>query len=131
MDSYSNKGWKNPAVRNLNNFDPPGLTLHLKLRRTSDSYAIMLFTPFFGKLMCLCRGEISNVFFLVIAVSLLMTFWVSPFGHLKVSLACLQLILASIVLIGLGIIIPIHSQLVPNLGNNNHYADIRCNITYF
>ncbi|KAJ3648987.1 hypothetical protein Zmor_020751 [Zophobas morio] len=98
VDSYSNKGWKNPAVRNLNNFDPPGLTLHLKLRRTSDSYAIMLFTPFF-----------------VIAVSLLMTFWVSPFGHLKVSLACLQLILASIVLIGLGIIIPIHSQLVPNL----------------
>ncbi|KYB26739.1 hypothetical protein TcasGA2_TC033650 [Tribolium castaneum] len=98
VESFSNRGWQNSSVRNLNNFDPPGLTLHLKLRRTSNSYTIILFTPFF-----------------IVAVSLLTTFWVSPFGYLKLSLACLPLVVSSVVLLTLGILIPTHSQQVPNL----------------
>jgi hypothetical protein len=99
-ESYTNKGWSNSTARNINNFDPPGLTLHLKIKRASNSYTVVVFTPFF-----------------VIAVSILATFWTSPFSYMKLSLPCFQLVLASIILIALALIIPIHSQLVPNIGN--------------
>ncbi|KAJ3637736.1 hypothetical protein MTP99_001172 [Tenebrio molitor] len=97
-ESYTNKGWSNTTARNINNFDPPGLTLHLKIKRASNSYTVVVFTPFF-----------------VIAVSILATFWTSPFSYMKLSLPCFQLVLASIILIALALIIPIHSQLVPNI----------------
>lgn len=54
-------------------------------------------------------------------MSLLTTFWVSPFGYLKLSLACFPLVISTVVLLTLGILIPIHSQQVPNLGKLLHH----------
>lgn len=82
----------------LQNRNVPFLNLNFKMQRISRVYDVVFFAPF-----------------LVVAVSMLATFWVSPFGFLKIALGCFQLIVNAVVLINLASAIPSHSNKVPYL----------------
>ncbi|KAK5649125.1 hypothetical protein RI129_004017 [Pyrocoelia pectoralis] len=84
--------------KSANNTEPPFFKINFMLKRHSSVYSIAFFTPF-----------------LVVACGMLLTFCVSPFGHLKISLCCLQLVIISLVLVSLAEIIPILPDRVPYL----------------
>ncbi|KAF2879150.1 hypothetical protein ILUMI_27023 [Ignelater luminosus] len=101
VTAVSNFGWNYNATNNTENIsglDGAFLTLIFKIQRNSNVYGAIFFTPF-----------------LVIAVSVLCTFWVSPFGYLKVALNCFQLIMISLVLVNLANFLPGHPEKVPYL----------------
>ncbi|XP_030757127.1 neuronal acetylcholine receptor subunit beta-3-like [Sitophilus oryzae] len=69
-----------------------------KVKRSSSIYTAVFFSPF-----------------LVIAVLLLTSFWVSTKGHMKISMGCAQLLLETLMLLTLGSFVPNSSDHVPNL----------------
>ncbi|KAK9892103.1 hypothetical protein WA026_018306 [Henosepilachna vigintioctopunctata] len=86
---------------------PPLLNICLTLKRDSWMYSLIFFTPY-----------------LMIAVSMLSTFCVSPFGPAKISLGCFQLILSTACLIFLGKYLPAHSFMVPYIVQLYSYSVI-------
>lgn len=114
----------------LQNRNVPFLNLNFKMQRISRVYDVVFFAPFLGK--CFWKrfefyGSIVLCFFTVVAVSMLATFWVSPFGFLKISLGCFQLIVNAVVLINLATAIPSHSNKVPYLGKSYESMLFFCN----
>lgn len=61
---------------------------------------------------------IKRIYYLITAIAImtLSTFWMSPFGNLKMLLGCFQLILTSIMIIGLAKFVPAHPEKVPYFG---------------
>ncbi|XP_060526109.1 acetylcholine receptor subunit alpha-like [Cylas formicarius] len=78
--------------------DPPAFVLSFTVKRSSTIYNTVFFTPF-----------------LVIATSLLLSFWLSPFGHMKISLGCAAMLMGTIMLIAMAIFVPNSSKDVPYL----------------
>ncbi|KAF5271293.1 hypothetical protein FQR65_LT05308 [Abscondita terminalis] len=77
---------------------PPFFKIEFKLKRSLSVYTAVFFTPF-----------------LVVATSMLLSFCVSPFGSLKISLGALQLVIISLILVTLAHVIPILPDRVPYL----------------
>ncbi|CAH0550795.1 unnamed protein product [Brassicogethes aeneus] len=92
VDVLTQVGWEKKL------FDPPVLQLTVDLKRASEAYNCIFFTPY-----------------IIVAVSILLTFWSSPFGTIKISLGCMELLISSVMLIVLGQTIPSHSKNVPFL----------------
>ncbi|CAG9863963.1 unnamed protein product [Phyllotreta striolata] len=77
------------------------------LQRNSNVYDLLFFTPF-----------------VFISLSTLVSFWVDPFGKLKISIGSLQLLLCTIMLVVFGMITPHHVNKVPFLVSVYAYSMI-------
>ncbi|KAK4884115.1 hypothetical protein RN001_000386 [Aquatica leii] len=93
---------------------PPFFKIDIKMKRSSSVYTAVFFTPF-----------------LVVALAMLLSFCVSPFGYLKISLGCLQLIIISLILVTLAHVIPILPDRVPYLVLLYSYSCIASTICIF
>ncbi|XP_019881721.2 acetylcholine receptor subunit alpha [Aethina tumida] len=99
VEVLTNTGWTEGTL------DPAYLNIALILKRASTSYTTIFFTPY-----------------IIVAISLLLTFWVSPFGPTKISLACLELLICTLMLMALSVTIPSHSKSVPYLVSLYSYS---------
>ncbi|CAG9762060.1 unnamed protein product [Ceutorhynchus assimilis] len=85
-------------TKNVSKYLTPSFGFYFKLKRSSVSYNIIFFAPF-----------------IMISICLLLSFWVPPKRHMKLSLGGSQLVLGIISLLALAYFVPHTSNEVPFL----------------
>uniref|UniRef100_A0A6P7GQW8 Neuronal acetylcholine receptor subunit beta-3-like n=1 Tax=Diabrotica virgifera virgifera TaxID=50390 RepID=A0A6P7GQW8_DIAVI len=76
--------------------EPAIFEMNLTIKRNTKALDWIFFSPF-----------------ILISISLLSSFWISPFGQLKISMVSVQLVICTLILLSLSLIVPNHSKRVP------------------
>ncbi|XP_072391900.1 neuronal acetylcholine receptor subunit non-alpha-2-like [Diabrotica undecimpunctata] len=76
--------------------EPAIFEINLTIKRNSMALDWIFFSPF-----------------ILISISVLSSFWIAPFGQLKISVVSAQLVICTLILLSLSLIVPNHSKKVP------------------